>query len=194
MTRLSSLCVYCGSSDRGGSDHRDAAAWLGGESARRGVRLVFGGGRVGLMGVLADAALAAGGKVIGVIPTHLKDREVYHRALTRLEVVDSMHVRKARMCELADAFCVLPGGLGTLDEAFEIVTWKQLGLHDKPVVLVNQGDYWDLLLELIAHQVEAGYLHPTHSGLFTVAADVTGVFDAVARAPEPTTGLQEQRL
>ena len=185
MAELTSLCVYCGSSERAEASHRELAAWLGREAAGRGVGIVFGGGRVGLMGILADAALSAGGEVIGIIPEHLEAREVGHDAVTRLEVVESMHSRKARMCELADAFCVLPGGLGTLDETFEIITWKQLGLHDKPVVLVNLDGYWTPLLDLIAHQVEAGYVRPRDAALFTVVEDPRGVFDAIARAPEP---------
>ena len=181
MAKLTSLCVYCGSSDRTEASHRELAAWLGREAAGRGVGIVFGGGRVGLMGVLADAALSAGGEVIGVIPEHLKAREVGHGAVTRLEVVESMHSRKARMCALADAFCVLPGGLGTLDETFEIITWKQLGLHDKPVVLVNLDGYWTPLLDLIAHQVRAGYVHPRHAALFNVIEDQQGLFDTLDR-------------
>ncbi len=194
MARLSSLCVYCGSSDRADPSHRERAARLGREAARRGVRIIFGGGRVGLMGVLADAALSAGGEAVGIIPTHLQAREVGHTALTRMEVVDSMHSRKARMCALSDAFCILPGGLGTLDETFEIVTWKQLGLHDKPVVLVNVGGYWDRLLDLIAHQVEAGYVQPRHTGLFTTVSGVDEVFDAIARTPDPRMDGADPRL
>jgi uncharacterized protein (TIGR00730 family) len=181
MAELTALCVYCGSSDRTETSHRELAAWLGREAARRGVDIVFGGGRVGLMGVLADAALSAGGEVIGIIPGHLEAREVGHNTVTRLEVVDSMHSRKARMCELADAFCVLPGGLGTLDETFEIITWKQLGLHDKPIVLVNLDGYWTPLLDLIAHQVEAGYVHPRHTALFNVIEDPERLFDTLAK-------------
>jgi uncharacterized protein (TIGR00730 family) len=194
MAELTALCVYCGSSDRTETSHRELAAWLGREAARRGVDIVFGGGRVGLMGVLADAALSAGGEVIGIIPGHLEAREVGHNTVTRLEVVDSMHSRKARMCELADAFCVLPGGLGTLDETFEIITWKQLGLHDKPIVLVNLDGYWTPLLDLIAHQVEAGYVRPRDTALFTVVEDPRALFDAIARAPEPAIEEVSERL
>jgi hypothetical protein len=185
MIRLRALCVYCGSSDGVDPQHRDWAAELGGQAARQGIQIVFGGGRVGLMGVLADAALAAGGEVIGVIPEHLQAREVGHDGITRLEVIDSMHSRKARMCELADAFCVLPGGLGTLDEAIEIITWKQLRLHDKPIILLNQSDYWDPLLALIAHQVAQGYVRPEHTKLFSVVGDVASVFEAARQAPAP---------
>jgi uncharacterized protein (TIGR00730 family) len=167
---------------------------LGREAAARGIRIVFGGGHVGLMGVVADAALAAGGEVIGVIPEHLQVRELGHRGLTRLEVVESMHSRKARMCALADAFCVLPGGLGTLDEAFEIITWKQLRLHDKPIVLLNQAGYWGPLLDLVKHQVAAGYVRPQHAELFSVAETVAGVFEALAEAPEPCAPERQARL
>lgn len=194
MARISALCVYCGSSDRGDERHRDWAADLGREAARRRVRIVFGGGRVGLMGVVADAALAAGGEVIGVIPDILQVREVGHDGLTRLELVDSMHARKARMCALADAFCILPGGLGTLDEAVEIITWKQLRLHDKPIVLLNQAGYWGPFLDLVKHQVEAGYVRPRHAHLYAVADSVRGVFEAIAAAPEPCAPERQARL
>jgi uncharacterized protein (TIGR00730 family) len=188
MAALHALCVYCGSSDAVDPRHLDAAAALGRQAAGRGVRIVFGGGRVGLMGVLADAALAAGGQVTGIIPGHLMAREVGHEALGDLQVVETMHERKMRMCDQSDAFCALPGGFGTLDETFEIVTWRQLGLHDKPVILVNLGGFWDPLLDLIAHQAEAGYVRPRHLGLIQVVESVEAVFDAVAAAPEPTLG------
>ena len=188
MAELGALCVYCGSSGRVDPRHLEAAAELGREAVRRGIRIVFGGGRVGLMGVLADAALAAGGQVTGIIPGHLMAREVGHEALGDLQVVDTMHERKMRMCDLSDAFCVLPGGFGTLDETFEIVTWRQLGLHDKPVILVNVGGFWDPLVRLIAHQAAAGYVKPAHSGLLQVVESVEAVFDAVAAAPQPKLG------
>ena len=194
MARITSLCVYCGSSDRGDERHRDWAAALGREAAARGIRIVFGGGHVGLMGVVADAALAAGGEVIGIIPEHLQVRELGHGGLTRLEVVESMHGRKARMCALAEAFCVLPGGLGTLDEAFEIITWKQLRLHDKPIVLLNQAGYWGPLLDLVKHQVAEGYVRPQHAELFAVAESVAEVFEALAAAPEPCAPERQSRL
>ena len=185
MARLTSLCVYCGSSSAVDPAHLEAAAALGRLAAERGVQIVFGGGRVGLMGVLADAALAAGGEVVGVIPEHLQVREVGHQGITRLEVVDSMHSRKMRMAALSDAFCTLPGGLGTLDETFEIITWRQLGLHDKPVTILNQGGFWDPLLSLIGHQTAGGYIHNNHHKLFAVVDSVEAVFSTIAAAPEP---------
>ena len=194
MTDLTALCDYCGSSQGVAPSHRQAAAELGRLAAQRGVQIVFGGGRVGLMGVLADAALAAGGEVIGVIPEHLQAAEVGHNELTRLEVVESMHVRKMRMCELADAFCTLPGGLGTLDETFEIITWRQLGLHDKPITILNLEGFWDPLLDLIDHQTEAGYVRPQHRGLFRVVNTVASVFDAIAEAPDTHQASVVERM
>ena len=194
MARIEALCAYCGSSNRGDERHKDWAGELGRQAAQRGIRIVFGGGRVGLMGVVADAALAAGGEVTGIIPEHLQTRELCHANLTRLEVVDSMHSRKARMCALADAFCILPGGLGTLDEAVEIITWKQLNLHDKPIVLLNQNGFWAPFLQLVAHQVEQGYVRAEHTALFTVAEDVAGVFESIEQAPEPRIADRKARI
>ena len=194
MATLTSLCVYCGSSSAVDATHRDAAARLGRLAAERGVRLVYGGGGIGLMGIMADAALAAGGSVTGVIPRHLQDLEVGHAGITELIVVDSMHMRKRKMFELADAFAVLPGGMGTLDETLEVITWRQLALHDKPVVLVDNAGYWTPLLALVDHAIAAGFAPPVTRRLFTVVDTVDGVFDAVARAPEPTVEAHESLL
>src|SRR5579883_15172 len=142
MAKVKRLCVYCGSSSQVDEIYRRAAARLGQVIAQAGIELVYGGGRVGLMGLMADAALAAGGRVIGVIPHLLHDREVGHAGVGELIVVGSMHERKQRMFDLADAFVMLPGGLGTLDETIEILTWKQLGLHDKPVIIADIAGYW----------------------------------------------------
>ena len=194
MAELRSLCVYCGSSNRGSPGHLAAAAELGRLAARRGVEIVFGGGHVGLMGAVVDGALAEGGRVVGIIPEHLQDRELGHRQVSELLVVDSMHTRKRRMFELADAFCALPGGIGTLDETFEIITWKQLGLHDKPVVLVNLESYWDSLLKLLDFQIAAGYLRPRDARLFAVVETVEEVFDAVSHAPAPALPTDSELL
>ena len=175
-SRVSSLCVYCGSSPGIEPSHFDSATRVGREAARRGLRLVFGGGHVGLMGAAADGALAEGGEVIGVIPQSLMEKEVGHARLTRLEVVDTMHTRKARMEELSDAFCALPGGFGTLDELFEIVTWRQLGFHGKPIFLLNQDDFWRPLITLIEHQVAHGYVNQRFAGLITVVETVDDLF------------------
>ena len=188
------LCVYCGSSNAVAPRHLEAAAELGRLAAGRGIEIVFGGGHVGLMGALADGALEAGGKVTGIIPEHLRDLEVGHNGVTEMIVVDSMHSRKRRMFELSDAFCVLPGGMGTLDETFEIVTWKQLGLHDKPVLLVNVDGFWDPLLALLAHQLAAGYIRPRHAGLYRVVERVESVFDALDAAPPPRRPANSERM
>jgi len=194
MTGVYSLCVYCGSSNAVEARHLAAAADLGRQAAARGMGIVFGGGRVGLMGALADGALAAGGRVVGVIPEHLMAREVAHGGIEEMIVVESMHARKRRMFELSDAFCILPGGFGTLDETFEIVTWKQLDLHAKPVILVNLEEFWNPLLAMIAHQSAAGYIRPRHTGLLRVVERIDSVFDALERAPAPARTETTERL
>jgi uncharacterized protein (TIGR00730 family) len=174
MTLPSSLCVYCGSAADVAQSYKDAAVLLGRLAGEQGVEIVYGGGRVGLMGLVADAALAAGGKVTGIIPRHIVEMEVAHQTLTELIVVETMHQRKQMMADRADAFVILPGGMGTLDEAFEILTWKQLGLHNKPVIVANIDGYWEPLLALVRHGVAAGFVRPRHAELFTevMAIDV----------------------
>lgn len=157
---LKRLCIFCGSSVGKQAVYLDAARETGALLARRGVALVYGGGRTGLMGALADAALAAGGEVLGVIPEALATRELKHAGLTQLHVVKSMHERKAKMSELADAFAALPGGLGTFEELCEILTWAQLGLHKKACGLLNTAGYFDPLLALFNHAVEERFVHP----------------------------------
>jgi|SRR5690606_36935204 len=186
---IENLCVFCGSS-RGASPHHAAAAReLGALMVERGYGLVYGGGRIGLMGEIASAVLEADGEAVGVIPEALLKREVGHGALTRLEVVDSMHERKARMAELADGFIALPGGFGTFEEWFEIITWAQLGIHDKPCVLLNVEGYYDPLLELVARAVEEKFIRAEHRGLFAVADTPAKALDCVA-AFEPARGEQ----
>jgi len=181
----SSLCVFCGSKTGADPAHAAAARRLGQLMAERGVRLVFGGGRIGLMGVLADAVIAGGGKAIGVIPDFLMELEVEHKGVDQIIVASSMHERKTRMFELADGFVVLAGGLGTLDETLEIVTWKQLQLHAKPVVVVNTGGYWSALPELFRRAIAGGFAHPGVMDLFTVVDTPDEVFAALAAAPKP---------
>ena len=150
---LKSVCVFCGASPGARPIYHEAAAQLGRHIAERGLTLVYGGGAVGLMGVVADAALAAGGEVIGIIPQSLERAEIGHKGLTRLEVVDGMHARKARMAELADAFIALPGGLGTLEELFEVWTWGQLGYHAKPLGLLEVDGFYARLTDFLDHLV-----------------------------------------
>jgi uncharacterized protein (TIGR00730 family) len=164
------LCVFCGSSPGHDPAYRASAAQLGRILAERGIGLVYGGGRVGLMGVLADAALAAGGEVIGVIPQALLDREIGHLGLTQLRVVDSMHARKALMGELAEGFIALPGGIGTLEELFEVWTWAQLGLHRKPCGLLDVDGFFAPLVDFLDRLVEAGFIHPTYRAMLAVAS------------------------
>ena len=157
MTGVQRVCVYCGSSGRVAEPYRESARRTGRLLAEAGIDLVYGGGHVGLMGLAADAALAAGGRVVGIIPDFLHSRELTHKSLSELIVVGSMHERKQRMFERSDAFAILPGGLGTLDETFECMTWKQLGLHDKPIVIVDVEGYWKPLLALLDHALTAGF-------------------------------------
>lgn len=169
------LCVYCGSSP--GTDQRygDAARALGAGLAAAGIELVYGGGRNGLMGLVADAVLAGGGTVIGVIPLHLQHRELAHLGLTELLVVDSMHERKRVMAERADAFAVLPGGVGTLDETVEILSWRQLGLHDKPIFIVDIAGYWSPLVQLFEHIVASDFAAPLVPRLVRFVPDIAAL-------------------
>lgn len=157
---MKAVCVYCGSNTGSKPAYTERAMALGMRLARDGLALVYGGGNVGLMGVVADAVLEAGGEVVGVIPQQLVDWEVAHRGVTRLEVVDSMHARKARMFDLADAFVALPGGFGTLDEMFEMLTWRQLGLGDKPCAFLDVDGFYAPLMAMVDRMVAERFLHP----------------------------------
>ena len=194
MADISSLCVYCGSRFGLEQDSRDSAVLLGQEIARRGITLVYGGGHVGLMGAVADAVLEGDGKVIGVIPKHLQDWEVGHKGLTEMHVVDSMHARKQLMFELSDGFVSLPGGIGTLDETFEILTWRQLRLHDKPLVILDQGGFWQPQEALLKAVIAGGFADQGITAHYTVAQNIDGVFAALAAAPQSTGPGHPERL
>ena len=181
MPKLQRICVFCGSSTGNDPAYKGAAQSFGRTLARRGQGLVYGGGSVGLMGVLADATLAAGGEVIGVIPDALATKEIRHDGLTRQFVVPDMHARKAKMAELADAFVAMPGGYGTLEELFEVVTWAQLGLHGKPAALLNVGGYYDGLLGCIDSAVVEGFIRPEHRKLIMSGTEPDGLLDALER-------------
>jgi uncharacterized protein (TIGR00730 family) len=184
MSNLRRLCVYCGSSGAVDRQYREAATELGARLAAAGIGLVFGGGRVGLMGLLADAALAGGGEVIGIIPSRLRDAELAHPGATELVVVESMHERKRLMAERADAFAVLPGGIGTLDEMFEILSWKQLGLHGKPILLADIGGYWAPLRALLDDVVTKGFARPEARELLRVVPTIAALMATLeAEAP-----------
>ena len=174
---MTSVCVFTGSSRGTRPDYQAAATELGTLLAERRIRLVYGGARVGLMGAVADAALAGGGDVIGVIPAALVAKEVAHTGLSDLRVVDTMHERKALMSDLADAFVALPGGWGTLEEFFEVLTWAQLGLHRKPCGLLNAQGYFDRLLAFLDHTIDEGFVRPQNAELIVVASTPGDLLD-----------------
>lgn len=191
MTDIQNVCVYCGSSSNVDQAYKDAAVALGGLIAKEGWGVVYGGGRVGLMGLVADSALENGSDVVGIIPSHIQEREVEHTDLTELHVVDTMHVRKQMMVDKSQAFVILPGGLGTLDEFFELLTWKQLGLHDKPIVVVDLNGYWRTLIKAVENIADAGFMRKEDLGLFLTVEKVEDVPAALKNAPrekfDPTT-------
>jgi uncharacterized protein (TIGR00730 family) len=176
------VCVFCGSASGSNPRYAAVAAELGREIARRGWTLVYGGGRVGLMGVVADAALAAGGRVTGVIPRFLYEWEVAHDDLTELEIVETLTERKVRMGDLADAFLTMPGGIGTMDEAFEAISWAQLGLMRKPSGLLNVAGYYDSLVAFLDHAVQEGFIKPAHRALMLADEDPGSLLDALHTA------------
>lgn len=188
---IKTVCVYCGSANRADQIYKDAAVEIAKYLVRNDRGIVYGGGRVGLMGLLADTGINEGGSVIGIIPEHLVTRELQHEHLTEMHVVDSMHTRKRMMVDRSDAFVILPGGYGTLDEAFEIMTWKQLGLHEKPIVFWNVNNFWDplfLMLDKIASEKFAG---AESKNLCKIISNLGELPAALAAQPEgpndPTT-------
>ena len=169
---LKSVCVYCGSSNSVDEKFKKTAYDAATKMAKLGLTLVYGGGRVGLMGIVADAGMEHETKVIGIIPEHIRAHEIQHTGLTELHVVPDMHTRKRMMVDRSDAFVILPGGLGTLDECFEILTWKKLGLHKKPIIIFNQDGYWDPLLALIDATIDAHFSTPADHNLFKTVSNV----------------------
>ena len=191
---IKSLCVYCGSA-RGASPRYVAAARELGEAlAERRIRLVYGGARIGMMGEAADAVMKNGGEVIGVIPEHLQSSEVGHSGITELKVVESMHVRKKLMFDLSDAFAVLPGGFGTLDELFEIITWRMLALHSKPIVIINIDGYWDPFQALIDHLIGEGFAREATRQHFSVVNSVGRLFDILDEPAERVGQEHPERI
>lgn len=180
------LCLYCGSSPGSRTDYADAARAVGPAFAERGLGLVYGGGNVGMMGKIADAVLESGGEVIGVIPHHLADKELAHEGATQMIRVGSMHERKQKMADLSDGFIALPGGIGTLEELFETLTWLQLGLHAKPIGLLNVAGFFDHMLGFLDHMVNERFLKPEHRSLLLVDDRIDRLIDrmAVFSAPE----------
>lgn len=182
---MKALCVFCGSSSGARDEYIAAAAGFGRLVAERGLTLVYGGASVGLMGAVADAALTAGGDVIGVLPRHLAAKEIGHQGLTRLELVGTMHQRKARMAELSDAFVALPGGLGTLEELFEVWTWGMLGLHRKPCALLEVADYFGHLGAFLDHSVNEAFVRPAHRAMLIRERDGHALIEALERYEAP---------
>ncbi len=180
MQHITRLCVYCGSASGLDRRYQAAARELGEALATAGIELVFGGGRVGLMGVLADSVLSAGGRVVGIIPERLRAAELAHQGATELVIAGSMHDRKRLMAERADAFAILPGGIGTLDETFEILTWRQLGLHDKPIFLVDVAGYWQPLRDLLDHLVAQGFTQSLVPRLLEIVPNIAELMRALA--------------
>lgn len=182
---LKSVCVFCGSRMGARPEYLEGARSLGTELARRGLTLVYGGTSVGLMGAMADAVLAGGGKVVGVLPQMLSDREIAHKGLTELHLVDSMHTRKAMMAQRADAFIAMPGGVGTFEELFEITTWAQLGIHHKPIGLLNVADFYAPLLALMRRAVDEGFVPETRAQPFACDASPAALLDQLQKAGQP---------
>ncbi len=182
---MNSVCVFCGSSPGGAPAYMASARAVGREVAARGLTLVYGGAHVGLMGAVADAALAAGGQVVGVLPVALERKEIAHTRLSKLEIVGSMHERKARMAELSDGFVALPGGAGTLEEIFEIWTWGQLGFHGKPAGFLNVAGYFDKLAAFLDHTVAEAFVKPVHRQMLNFHDDPAALLDALAAYQAP---------
>lgn len=174
---MRNIAVYCGSSSGASGVYAESAAALGRELASRDIALVYGGSSVGLMGAVADAALSAGGRAVGVLPEFLQRREIAHKHLTELTIVGTMHERKAKMAELADGFIVLPGGAGTMEEFFEIFTWAQLGLHAKPIGLLNVGRFYDPLIALLRHMAAEGFLNERYLSAAIVESDPAALLE-----------------
>lgn len=179
------ICVFAGSSEGARPAYAEAARSLGAELVKRGLGLVYGGGSIGLMGVLADTVLAAGGEAIGVIPGPLASRELAHAGLTAMHVVGSMHERKALMASLCDGFLALPGGLGTFEETLEILTWAQLGIHRKPVGVLNVEGYWDGVRRMLAHAVGEGFVRPEYAALLLFGETPAELLDSFTRWRPP---------
>lgn len=185
MRQFRRICIYCGSQKGHDPSHAKVARAVGEHLATLGIGIVYGGGKIGLMGEVADAALRAGGQVFGVIPQKLRDVEVGHDGLTELFVVDSMHARKMMMAQLSDAFIALPGGFGTLEEVFETTTWLMLGYHRKPIGLLNATGYFDHLLAFLDHAAEQGFVREQHRPLMQSAPDITSLLAALADVEVP---------
>ncbi|QDV53053.1 LOG family protein [Gimesia fumaroli] len=186
MSKLKSLCVFCGSKAGSDQQYQQSAIELGRLMAQRNIALVYGGGSVGLMGIIADAVLESGGKVIGVIPRQLATRELVHPGVKEMYVVEDMHTRKAKMSECSDAFIAMPGGFGTLEELFEVVSWVQLGIYSKPVGLLNTAGFYDPLLNMVEHCIETEFIKPKYRDLIIADDSPSTLLDHLERHELPT--------
>ncbi len=194
MNQIKSACVYCGSSTTSDPSFDAPTELLGASLAKAGITLVYGGGNPGLMGKVANSCMDAGGKVIGIIPDTILKLEARHDKVTELHVVPNMHVRKQMMAEKSDAFIVMPGGLGTLDETFEILTWKYLGIHNKPVIIANIDGYWDPMLDLIRNMAEKRFVREEHLNTFVVANNVSEIMDILASQKCSESGVLTDKI
>lgn len=198
MNPIQNLCVYCGASNRVSPRYLETAQQVGQIMAENQIGLVYGGGRMGLMGMVADSVLSHGGRAIGIIPKHLQDREARHDELSELHIVDTMHVRKQMMADRSDAFLILPGGYGTLEEAFEILTWKQLGLHNKPIIFLNIFDFWTPLKQLKQHLFDESFVKAEDLQLFSIIESTDQIIPALlaqaSLTPKPPRTLEEANL
>lgn len=189
---IKTVCVYCGSSVHVDADYKKLAEDVGTNLARNNLKVIYGGGSVGLMGLMANAALLAGGDVIGIIPEHIRSHEIQHTGLTELHVVDSMHIRKSMMFEKADAFVVLPGGFGTLEELFEVLTWKQIGLHSKPILIYNAKGFWDSMLKMIDDVISANFAPQNNRRIFKVVTTLEEMLAALQETSSETFSPEDK--
>lgn len=187
---MDSICVFCGSSDAVSPDYLAAARQTGQVLAKRGLRLIYGGGKTGVMGAVADGALEAGGEVFGVIVESMNTPALAHYSLTRLEVTATIHERKSRMYELAEGYIALPGGFGTFDELFETITWGQIGVHQKPIGLLNFRGYYDLLIQMMNHAVGEGFIFHEHRNMLSIAADPQELLEQMRRHEHPVEAVK----
>ena len=183
---IQSICVYCGSADGIHAEYYQRARLMGETLAQRGIRLIYGGGKTGLMGAVADGVLNAGGKVTGIIPSNLNTPQLAHQGLTEMEVVDNIHLRKARMSALADAFIALPGGYGTFDELFETLTWAQIGLHNKPIGLLNTRHYFDPLMAMVKQALSEGFIYAEHKILLVSSEEPSKLLKSLEAFESPS--------
>lgn len=194
MSKIKSACVYCGSSSTSNPVFDAPTIELGTALAKAGITLVYGGGSPGLMGKVANSCMDAGGAVIGIIPDHILKLEVRHNQLTELHIVDNMHTRKMMMADKADSFVIMPGGLGTLDEAFEIMTWKYLGVHNKPVIIANIDGYWDPLIALIQHMHQHKFVREEHMNTYVEAKSVAEVMDILTSTEKSDAPIKTEKI